>query len=1154
MWFIATALLTVLLLTVTELAVGGVEGSLAVERGGQTDLREMLDTAGYPEGCRLHYVDAEGLSCGSVSPSEFSCKHNDSVIYQHFGCFSSNEVLSFQLYYGSNRSSVEGGKMTVELLSFEVMVHESRSPLSSVSATLLYAHPTTDRSHSYQFRLVFPAELVGTCQYEVVVGDPLLSLPLSGHLSGLTNQPLPCGFVPSTPLEYDPTASDDMSSGVPHTDYVLLKVHGYTDEEGTVYVMVPLDTEELIPVEAYAAGSLLVPQITATLFPPDLLPRTTTAQYKYRFAIRPEGCVCPVHSNCLDLQETVFTSADLDAGQVAFIPNEHHINSSVIFSYRVSDVVGRQRGGGEVVISIPPRNWDKPSQRTNRGLSVAQGGYAVLDQGSIDFYVLPECRLQSRLQVITAPAHGYFAYLNGSTFRDSGIPFASLKNGSIVYINSGDGSLWDSSVLAIACSSGEPLMVFLAIRVSPPHVPSLPPSLTASFFSLVAYQHRAMPLTPSLLHIQHLPPLTYLRITAQTGTIQFINHPETLTVARTAIFPYVKTPAVAGLNYSHSFTLSDLSRQAVWYLPPRNHSSPTDVIQVSLPTLLPSSVDIEVIPVGAITDQLTLSTLGSYPILLQMTPLPLHTHSPVFLTSRYLFSTGLASSADAITYEVLFPPDYGHLCMLSLLECNSSLLQFTQLDINLQRVFYQPTSVTVRNDAFHFTVSVKGIRSYNETRHQFKMSAASVNTVVTFSDKQFWINIGSMKRIAGKYLRPYIKLLNAIRREDIVFTIRSGPRHGVLLLNQSGQLTSSFLSFTFDDVLKQLVFYKHNRSVAKYCSDSISFTVTDGDSEIEGKLEIAVKQTTDIFLTVRSNIRTLLGQTSFVFDSSDITTRSPFCEEFVTYTVVSPPSRGVLTVYSTRYDTVLQLEGNDTFTAADVGRGFLRYTLADQSSIRSNVSDGFNFITSDVISTSSDSSVPEYRQHNFPAPHHFDVIIVPTGGDIVNISIDIFHPQPLTWLANQQGYGYRFSTEHIKVEGSVVRPSDVVINVMQQPALGTIMKNESRVGLFTLEEVDAGLVWYKFNLRRLHRGVTSDSLIISIVIKSLNVHVIRNQMFSLHWSTVCFEHVNQVVEETEREVEIHIRWVTVQSKWEETCFYFESHPSRVLFFYPYSAW
>lgn len=1106
MRFIVATLLTVAPL-LTALSDGGPEEYPAVERGRRTDLRGVLDSAGCPEGCRMRYVDVQGLSCGSVSPSDFSCTHNDSVMYQHFGCFSASEVASFQLYCS------EEGRTTVEMLSYEIQVHESRSVPYNVSAVAIDSRRAADHNH---FRLVFPAALVGSCQYEVIVGDPLLSLPQSGRLTGLVNQPLPCGFVSSEPLEYEPTGRNDRE------DFLLLRIWEYTEDEEIVYKVVPLDLGgEPVLMENYTTRDLYVPQLTTTILPDELLPYAgPQSQYKYRFPVHLQGSVCPVYSQCIDLRETVFTSADIGTGLVAFVPTKNYIDPSVTLWYNVTDVVGRVRGGGELVVSIPPRDWNKPSQRTNRGLTVPQGGYAVLDQRSMDFYILPNCLLQSHLKVFRAPRHGNFSYLNGSMVRGQGIPLAGLKNGSIIYTHFGDGSRWDSSVLAIACGSDDTLVVFLALRISPPSNPILPPSAVSSSSFLVTYQHRAIPLTPSLVHLQHLPPSTRLNVAAEVGAVSSVNHPEMLTSTRTALFPYVRASAITANNNSHSFTLSQLSQQAVWYIPPTNGSFPADAITISLPAIPHLSLTVQVIPVGAIGDQLRLSTVGSYPILLQVIPLRLHSFSPMFITSQHLFSTGIGSSAEDITYEVLMPPDFGHLCALTPSECNSSLLQFTQLDINLQRVFYQPSGETLRNDAFHFSVSYKGITSYSETQHQLQFAVAPDSTTLVQPEGQYWVNAGRRKRVAGKFLRPFLKLLNPRRNRDVVFTVVSRPQYGTLLLNEMGNFTADIESFTFDDVVNQLVFYQHNETTGKHCSDTIGFAASEGGAQVEGQLLIAVRRMDSHLGNFQTNPRTLLGQTSFVFDAGDISSHSPFCAEFVTYHVVSPPSEGVLTLYDAQFDTVLQLGINETFTAGDIQKGYVRYSLADPNSITQNISDGFVFKVSDPKSSSDDLRDILRVDGYEPPPYQFNVLIVPTGGNIVNVSIKIYQPQPITWLA-EKVYGYRFSTEHIVVQGPVVRPADVVINVMQQPALGTITKNGSRVGLFTLEEVSAGLVSYEFNLRRLHSGVTQDSLVISIVMKSLNVHVLRNQMFSLQWCTVSLQQ-EYTVDETAGGVEITI--------------------------------
>lgn len=91
---------------------------------GQTELDLRIQTTG---DCTVQHVASRGLACGAVSPESFQCGSSDSVVYQHYGCFSDYEIVSFEV---STRPENYSGwedtdrKLTVEFFSVEIHITE----------------------------------------------------------------------------------------------------------------------------------------------------------------------------------------------------------------------------------------------------------------------------------------------------------------------------------------------------------------------------------------------------------------------------------------------------------------------------------------------------------------------------------------------------------------------------------------------------------------------------------------------------------------------------------------------------------------------------------------------------------------------------------------------------------------------------------------------------------------------------------------------------------------------------------------------------------------------------------------------------------------------------------------------------------------------
>ena len=1045
-------------------------------------------------------MEEPGPSCGSVQPSQFDCRYNGSVLYQHYGCRSTYEVASFQLSVLPNNFTVSDMNENVEVnfFSVEIVVEDSQSLLSNLTLH------TSSFNDGVLLRVEFLQEMVGRCHYQLVTSDHLLPLPLAGELRGSFPRTLPCGYASREPLHYVP----DSESRAPR-DYVLFRVSDWEEE---VYVV----------LEVWRSGSPLLPHVpvealvvqgsTYTPIPDGLFPfQDRELRYRYTVSSHPGGQFVLLVSSNENVSYTVFTNADLRAGLVSYHRNESLTSTTTTVHYSVADLAGAALVQGEISVRSILGSWSL-SQRTNRGLTLARGGTAAIDPARLDFYMLGACVDHSTVTLVQPPRHGDFTFLNGLSITNTTVAVSALRNGTVVYTHSGDAALADSSVWEFFCPLGLELVLSFGIKIAP--LGNTPPQWSPGH-ALTTHQNLAVP-------VSHLPlsdpdssheDIVIHVAEDPAGSLVRVEDSDSMYAARTPFPPFLDAGRVNASAVSQ-FTLADVDNRNIWYLPPENASVDTLHLTAWDSVLPPHEMSDVRVPVavaaGPLESSVLLSTREVFPPLLRNAPLPLHSHLPVYLTPRTLYSRVAGIPTSSIVYVVQAGPTRGLLCLSTPASCTSSLTQFTQSDINRKRVIYQPAENTVRPDKFEFVLTLHGVFHYNQSPYHFLISP--VDKPRDFSSgKQFWINAGDEKPVALKYLRPYSNLLG----KRTQFRVSSHPRHGVLLLNT----TSHPANFSFDDLLRRRLSYRHSDRHDSHCSDSVSFTASNVTHSLQGTLQIAVARNPGKLLHAESGSQQLLGHTNFVFRPSQLPVNSPFCAQFVHYTILTPPNRGVLQLYSTEYNTVVQLRENSTFTAQDVQVGLLHYSLASPALVTRNISDIFYFEVSDPKNTKPILS----RTSHSP---NFQILIVPSPNVVHRISININSPKPLTWLLDHSAYGYVFGPSDISIESMTVLPSEIVIVIERQPIFGTILRNGTQVSSFSLEEVNAGWVRYETTLNRFDR-ISQDTFRLSIIVNLRNIsytqYVVQRHNFTVEWCSIAIQQPSYTVAEREGGIQVVLR-------------------------------
>lgn len=1021
-----------------------------VQRGLTTDIRAALSLSGYDlqqlMHCSIRQVPhTEHLSCGDLRPSSMRCSEPGPLIYRHYGCPSTSELLHLQLLASRNSSTV-GAKpeQYIRCIIVEVAVRDAFMGSVRLQTTSLV-------SGGYEYtRLtpVFPPGWVGSCYYRIV-----RSLLPTAEVQGMVGTALPCGYVPREQFL--------LVGNSKHNRSILLEVTSTTpDLPDTIHVLLSADPPqgEDEPPPQLPATSLEILQFSNTPVPAELLSCPHPHhQCVYVFPVmEAAGAFVPAYSPPkLLTTHTKFTSEDVATGSVAFIPNEESLTST--FNYTITDFTGYVLGQSAVEVSIRPRDWDLPSQRVDCGLQVAAGGQAFLDSSKLQFYIPPHgsfCWQNTTLSLSQGPHKGRWVFADGRALEAQGtFPHTYLANRMLGYHHTSGGSdVVDSTVWQVSCG-GDSFQVHFSILIAPsnerlpgPQVPGIrvEPSMLIAFCGMAS---------PLLLDATNVDPSLAVDLGTLEGSVIRLARPNMLIGHP---FPPYITPSSLGPQESiRSFTIQDMREHLIWYvtncsvphslsLRISGQSSPTFLLQI-----LHSTVSVQ--------DFFLLTVSAGFLEIVQNQPLPINSRFPVYLTPYFLYVSSHMKQPGAVTYHIETPPRHGHICLASALHCNSSLERFTQNSLEEHKIIYKPDmSRELVNDSFSFHLGFRGVEMATPLLSTFQIYAVEPRYLLPPED-QFWIGVGGTKPVPLRHFRPFY---HQLRKKNVTFNIISPPQYGELIMVTRPDLHSNF---TFADLSNRSLLYRHSGRGSDHCSDTFTFVASNSTHNLSSTVTIAIRQRENDQLGVESPNKTVLDQTNFVLTSRDLQVFSDFCPPFVHFKVRATPTSGVLRLFQPTLHTFTQLGNGSVFTEEDLTAGRLWYSINQFDSSMPNMSDAFLFNVSDPRQPNATSI--NSRQHNgdtFQLTFQL-MFLQPNEAPInINATFNIHATYVLSWLPEHQRYGYVFQPDDIQVDSTPdLRANHINVKILIKrfPERGWIMMDSSKVKVWREEKGGRKGVW-----------------------------------------------------------------------------------------------
>ncbi len=1022
---------------------------LLLSRGGHLDLQNLfvVDKSIMHSSCEIFHVHKQ-LSCGEVNPSVFPCGFEGVITYQHYGCLLDKQLVTLQLSYLVTYANLPDAN--VHIFSIELLI-VNNNMLNNIQLNLININPKELASNKTvdTYRLIFPPRIIGKCHYEVLNNFEHLNLPMYGELFLDANTLAPCGFAHYN-LQY---TRNDYTHII--TDFILLRVYIYSESSNVAmyYAAIPLYKHSNGTIKEMRLASRMPKTFTVRqtanmpVTPNKLIDGINPT--KYIVEIRPLiGSFRTPQSTELNISFTEFTEEDLLSGCVSFNPhyNSPRYSPSRFQLRAVYNVLGSITIEDDILVTSENVIFlDQAVQRTNKPLKVIQGGMVWINSRAIEFYLLGECILNAKMQLTVFPKHGHISQSNGSQANlMTTFSVQLVSNGTVlVYKHCGDEIGFDHMVWEVSCLNAPVLRITMTVLVARIH--NIPP-VNFQSTQMFAYDGWSQPMTLSSFKAVGAHSIVgnpVVNVHHTSGTLVKTLH--ALEFKKLSwLFPLVRLhPSV--LPKAASFLLLEVQQQLIWYVPP--NAICKDTIEISLTdsygNVANTSINVN-ISQRSINETILITTTDDYPpVYTKSSNMTIISTQPVYITTHHLYSALSPFSDESIVYLLTSQLQNGTLCITSPATCLISAQQFTQRDINQQKLYFLPTA-NFTGEVVTFEITVENFKS-----HFPKIVTIAIRRLQNVSRdvKTFWIRDGREKRLRPDHFPVFPKKARLVTTQ--------GTEYGMLSFRINGS-NSDLLQFNHEDLANKRVWYTHSSTTLE-CSDSFKFNIIlENETESFNFLILIRRSRKQLAVTIFNTPYSFFENNRFVVRKESFLIQSSFCPEFVTFNVVAPPRFGILSVIDLEHSVVVQLNANSKFTLKDVNTGLVHYTVLDSHQLLPNNKSDF------VLLNASDpvSSWPLERRQT-PRVGRFELLIDTRSEVIENLDLKIKTPRTVTWLPKFQKYGAILSKNDIDITNSSVYPTEVNIQVNFDFNFYYQLEIDSTsVSVFTLDDIYSGRVTF----------------------------------------------------------------------------------------------
>ncbi|XP_069157214.1 extracellular matrix organizing protein FRAS1 [Procambarus clarkii] len=328
--------------------------------------------------------------------------------------------------------------------------------------------------------------------------------------------------------------------------------------------------------------------------------------------------------------------------------------------------------------------------------------------------------------------------------------------------------------------------------------------------------------------------------------------------------------------------------------------------------------------------------------------------SSVILSPASITASDIDTPLSNLTVIIDAPPLFGYITNTNSEPKSSSggaspMLEFTMKDLQEGKVTYiqsQHRHQEPIQDSFLFHVT-DGTNGSPVMRFNITIQLINDESPVILGE-QVVIEKGQTAVIRNQSL--FISDADT-QPKDLIVKIEQSPNHGSLhrkLSRESSIKNSELLtrgqSFTFQDLLDELILYSHDGS--RDPEDIMEIMVSDSNHETGGIVEFIILQKTDEAPRLRLNHGLTLkaGEISVISPSLLIAEDVDSETEMIKYVVTSLPISGKLEIYQSQPDKWMPLNVGSVFMQKDIINGNIRFvhkkdTPSGTDTLRFNLQD-----------------------------------------------------------------------------------------------------------------------------------------------------------------------------------------------------------------------
>lgn len=543
--------------------------------------------------------------------------------------------------------------------------------------------------------------------------------------------------------------------------------------------------------------------------------------------------------------------------------------------------------------------------------------------------------------LLEAPLHGTITKeINGESLiftEEESLDKQEIKNSRIMYSHDGSDSTFDSLVfLALSQSSEANSRIAITIRHEDQQQPMK--SDNASF-SMTLNEYETKVISSWHLHF------TDVHSNDEDLVYTLIHQPQYGTLVSTE-----PTGITRRLNETHKFTQADIIYGLVNYTSDREIGMKTVTDSLAFNVTDPQNNVLS----NQILKVMIQGVDNKEPEVVVGDPVVVAEGSRIVLPPTSITVLDIDTPLSSLVVVIDAPPIFGYLTNTNTeskitSEGTSPMMKFAVVDLQESKVTYIQSQHCYQEpvqDTFIFHVT-DGTNESPVMRFNITIQLINDESPVILGEQ---VVIDKSQTIVIRNQSLFISDTDT-EPEDLVVKIVQPPSHGSLhrKLSPDSSIKNSELltrgqSFTFQDLLDELILYSHDGS--RDPEDIMEIMVSDSNHETGGIVEFIILQKTDEAPRLRLNHGLTLkaGEMSVISPSLLIAEDVDSETEMIKYVVTSLPVSGKLEIYQPHYDKWKTLSVGSVFMQKDILNGNVRFvhkkdTPSGTDTLRFNLQD-----------------------------------------------------------------------------------------------------------------------------------------------------------------------------------------------------------------------